>query len=166
VKLIVQRSGQRVTLDVTPEARQFGRVMPLERFKMELPEITMPRMREFDKRLLPEIEVWSSRSGRLGVQLEDVEDQLAEYFGVKSGALVTSVAKGTPAERAGFKAGDVITKVNGEPVDGIADVRRELRRVDDGKEFPVDVVRERKPMSLKVTLEDRESKPKRPGTAT
>lgn len=165
VKMTVQRSGQRLTLDVTPEARQFGRVAPLERFKMELPEIAMPRMREFDRRLLPEIEVWSSRSGRLGVQLEDVEDQLADYFGVKSGALVTSVAKDTPAARAGLKAGDVITKVNGEPVETTADVRRELRRVDEGKELPVEVVRERKPLSLKVTLEDRD-KPKRPGTST
>lgn len=169
VKMTVQRSGQRLTLDVTPEARQFGRVVPvpMERFRMpELPKMpAMPDMREFDRRILPEIEGYTSRSGRLGVQLEDVQDQLADYFGVKTGALVTSVAKDTPAARAGFKAGDVITKVNGEPIEDTTDVRRELRRIDSGKEFQVDVVRDHKPLSMKVTL-DPPASAKRPGTPT
>jgi len=168
VKMTILRSGQRLALDVTPEARPFGRVVPapLERFRTpELPEIpAMPRMREFDRRLLPEIEIWSSRAGRLGVQIEDVQDQLADYFGVKTGALVTSVAEDTPAARAGIKAGDVITKVNGEAVEGSADVRRQLRRVDPGKEFQIDVVRDRKPLPFKVTLERPVSTAKRPGT--
>jgi S1-C subfamily serine protease len=110
-------------------------------------------MREFDRRLLPEIEVFSSRNGRLGVQIEDVQDQLADYFGVKSGALVTSVAPETPAARAGLKAGDVITAINGEQVQDTSDVRRALRRIESGKEFQVDTVRERKPQSFKVTLD-------------
>lgn len=157
VKMTVQRDGKRLPVDITPEARQFGRVtpVPLQRFRMpEIPE--MPRMREFDRRILPEIEIYSSRAGRLGVQLEDVEDQLAQYFGVTRGALVTSVASDTPAARAGIKAGDVITRVNGEGVEDTADVRRELRRTEPGKEFQVDVVRDRKPLSLKVTIEPRE----------
>jgi serine protease Do len=167
VKMAVQRGGQRLALDVTPEARGFGRVtpVPLERFRMpELPEMpAMPRFREFERRL-PDIEIYSSRAGRLGVQLEDVEDQLAEYFGVKNGALVTSVAKDTPAARAGIKAGDVITKVNGEAVEDTRDIRRELRRIEEGKEFQLDVVRDRKPLSMKVTLEPPASTTKRPGT--
>ncbi len=169
VKMAVQRGGQRTTLDVTPEARQFGRVapVPLERFTLpELPRMpALPRMREFDRRLLPEIEIYAARPGRLGVQLEDVEDQLAEYFGVKSGALVTNVAKDTPGARAGLKAGDVITKVNGEAVEDTVGVRREIRRIDADKEFVVDVVRDRKPLSLKVKL-DPPSTTKRPGTPT
>jgi serine protease Do len=169
VKMIVQRSGQRMTVDVTPEARQFGRVVPvpMERFRMpELPKMpAMPDMREFDRRVLPEMEIYTSRAGRLGVQLEDVQDQLAEYFGVKGGALVTSVAKDTPAARAGIKAGDVITKVNGEPTEDTSDVRRGLRRIEAGKEFQVDVTRDRKPLSMKVTL-DPPAPAKRPGTPT
>jgi serine protease Do len=162
-KMTVQRGGQRMTLDVTPEARQFGRLMPapLERFTLpRMPDLpAMPRMREFDYRNWPEFDGLVSRSGRLGVQLEDVEDQLAEYFGVKSGALV--------AARAGIKAGDVITKVNGEPVDNTGAVRRELRRIEDDREFAVDVVRDRKPLSLKVKLEPRPtSATRRPGTVT
>ena len=169
VKLAVQRAGQRLALDVTPEARQFGRIAPapFERFTMPaLPKMpAFPETREFERRLLPEIEIYTSRNGRLGVQLEDVQEQLAEYFGVKTGALVTSVAKDTPAARAGLKAGDVLTKVNGEPVEDTADVRRELRRIDAGKEFQVDVIRDRKPLSFKVTL-DPPAAVKRPGTPT
>jgi serine protease Do len=168
VKMTVQRDGQRVALNVTPEARQFGRVtpVPFERFRMpERPSLpAMPRTFEFDREILPEIEIYSSRAGRLGVQIEDVQDQLAEYFGVKNGVLVTSVAKDAPAARAGIKAGDVITKINGETVEDTRDVRRELRRIDPGKEFQVDVVREKKSVSLKVTMESRPAR--RPGTTS
>jgi serine protease Do len=171
VKLTVQRAGQRVALDVTPEARQWGRVtpVPFDRFTMpELPDMPdfTPRIRDFERRLLPEVEMYSGRAGRLGVQLEDVEDQLAEYFGVKNGALITSVAKDTPAARAGLKAGDVITKVNGEAIEDTGGVRRELRRIDADQEFAVDVVRDRKPVSVKVKLDPPSGRSKRPGTPT
>jgi serine protease Do len=162
-KVVLQRSGQRMSLDVTPEARQFGRMapFPLENFRMELPEI-----HTFNREIeIPEIEVYSSRQPRLGVQLEDLEDQLAEYFGVKRGALVTSVSKDSAAGRAGFKAGDVITKIGDETVDDTRDVRREIRRMDAGKEFVVEVVRDKQPVALKVTL-DSPPASRRPGTST
>jgi S1-C subfamily serine protease len=169
VKMAVQRNGQRTSLDVTPEARQFGRVMPipLERFHMpELPEIpAAPMLRDFDSRLFPDVEIYTSRPGRLGVQVEDLEDQLAEYFGVKRGALITSVSKDTPGARAGLKAGDVITKIGEESIENTRDIRREIRRIDAGKEFTVEVMRERKPLSVKVTLDPPASSQK-PGTAT
>lgn len=170
VKMTVQRGGQRTTLDVTPEAREFGRVSPLspERFRMpDLPDIpSAPRWREFDSRILPEIEIHSSRPGRLGVQIEDVEDQLADYFGVKRGALVTSVSKESPAARAGFRAGDVITRIGGETVENTRDVRREVRRLDEDKEFTVEVMRDKKPVTLKVKLDPPETSSRGSGTAT
>lgn len=157
VRMALQRGGQRTSVEVTPEPRSFGRIAPIpfERFTMpewrDLPSVPEWR-REFDLRLAPEIGGFMGH-GRLGVQLQDLDGQLAAYFGVTSGALVTAVAKDTPAERAGFKAGDVITTVAGEKVKDIGDVRRELRRVDDDKEFTIDITRERKPVSLKVKLE-------------
>ena len=47
--------------------------------------------------------------GRLGVGIQELTPQLAEYFGTKDGVLVTSVEPETPAAKAGLKAGDVIT---------------------------------------------------------
>src|SRR5579872_5369908 len=56
------------------------------------------------------------RSPMLGIESESLNSQLAEYFGVKEGVLVRSVTRDSPAEKAGFKAGDVIVKINGEKV--------------------------------------------------
>jgi predicted metalloprotease with PDZ domain len=58
-------------------------------------------------------------AGRSGLVIEDLTPQLGEFFGVPrrgEGILVRSVEPGSPAESAGFKAGDVIVKVNGSPV--------------------------------------------------
>jgi serine protease Do len=56
--------------------------------------------------------------GRLGVTVQDINQTLAESFGMKrpDGALVASVARNSAAEKAGLKPGDVITEVNGEPI--------------------------------------------------
>ena len=58
------------------------------------------------------------RHARLGVQVQDLNQTLAESFGLPrpDGALVAGVAPGSAAEKAGLKSGDVITEVNGEPV--------------------------------------------------
>ena len=167
VRMALQRAGQRTSVEVTPAPRQFGRIapVPFERFKWDAPDIpSMPEWRrDFDLRVMPEIGRFATH-GRLGVQLQDVDGQLAEYFGVKQGALVTAVAKDTPAERAGIKAGDVITAVAGEQVEDTADVKREVRRMDDDREYSVELIRERKPVSVKVKLEA--AKPPTPGTRT
>ena len=59
-----------------------------------------------------------ARHGRLGVTVQDLNQQLADSFGLKQvgGALVSSVQPGSAAAEAGMKSGDVITEVNGEPV--------------------------------------------------
>ena len=61
---------------------------------------------------------------RLGIRTIALTDQLAEYFGVpgKKGVLIIEVEKGSPAERAGLRAGDVITEVNDEKIDSPMDL--------------------------------------------
>jgi S1-C subfamily serine protease len=94
--------------------------------------------------------------GRLGVTVDSLTDQLAGYFGAPDGgALITTVRKDSPAEKAGLKAGDVITSVNGERVRDAADVTRTIARVDEGT-VTVDYLRERKPGTAKATVEARE----------
>ena len=73
---------------------------------------------------------------RLGVQLVDLTDQLSGFFGVKSGVLVSEVIEGSAAETAGFKAGDIIVAVAGEPTGSAEEVRDELRDVESG---PVEI---------------------------
>ncbi len=62
--------------------------------------------------------------GRLGVVIQPVDQQLAQSFGLDkpAGALVSSVEKGSPAEKAGVEAGDVITKFNGTAIDRSAEL--------------------------------------------
>jgi S1-C subfamily serine protease len=64
--------------------------------------------------------------GRLGVTVQDLTPQLRAYFGAAGGALVSSVVDHSPAEAAGLKAGDVITRVNGQAVSDAADLSNKI----------------------------------------
>ena len=89
------------------------------------------------------------------VSLETLDDQLAAYFGVKEGVLVKSVVSDSAAAKAGLKAGDVITSVNGRHVYEASDVNRALDRMEEADEFTLEVVRDRKPQTVKGKLETR-----------
>jgi membrane-associated protease RseP (regulator of RpoE activity) len=79
--------------------------------------------------------------------------QLGDFFGVKNGqgVLVRSVEKGSPAERAGFHAGDVIVKVSGEPIADTSDWRNAMRRHTSGS-VPIGVVRDRKSLTISFVV--------------
>ena len=93
-------------------------------------------------------------SRRIGVTTTPIGQQLAEYFGVTEGhgLLVNSVAENSPASRAGIKAGDVITEVDGEQVKQAGDIARALGRKQDG-EVTLTIVRNRKRRAVRVTPE-------------
>jgi len=74
---------------------------------------------------------------------------------VTEGVLVRSVTKGSAAEKAGIKAGDVITRVGDSKVSTPADVSSRLRAVR-GKPVPVTLMRDRKEVTVNVSLEDRD----------
>ena len=96
--------------------------------------------------------VWTGR-GRLGVVAQPVTDQLATYFGVKDGVLVTQVTDGSAAAKAGIKAGDVITSVNAKPVKDTGDILDALQGVEDGKVVPVEITRDKQVQTISVTLQ-------------
>jgi len=82
------------------------------------------------------------RRGFMGVTTQPLDSDLAAQFGVEQGALVTDVTSGSPADKAGFKSGDIITKVNGQP---IADSRRlqlAIVRLAPGTEVEIEYVRD------------------------
>jgi S1-C subfamily serine protease len=98
-----------------------------------------------------EMRVWTGR-GRLGVSLQPVTEQLATYFGVKEGVLITQVAEASAAAKAGLKAGDVITAVNGKPVKDPGDIIEHLQGVEAGKAVPIAITRDKKVQTIPVTL--------------
>ena len=166
VPVVVVRGGQRVTLTVAPErgsgwasGDDFAWVMPPEppsppaAPKAPLPP--RPPQPFFDG--FPEFgfSYRAGGGGRLGITLEDLSDGLGEYFGVKHGVLVRSVTDGSAAAKAGMKAGDVITSVNGTAVEEPSDVRRALDRLDDQADLTIEIMRDKKPQTLKGKLEPR-----------
>jgi len=96
------------------------------------------------------------RSGRLGISIDSLSPQLAEYFGTKEGVLVSSVSDNSAAAKAGLKAGDVITNFNGSTINNPQDMRRRIQSLNDGDEFTVTVMRDRKPVTLKGKAESPE----------
>jgi membrane-associated protease RseP (regulator of RpoE activity) len=94
--------------------------------------------------------------GRLGVQLQSLGDQLAEYFGVTEGALIASVREDSPAAQAGLKAGDVITRVGDRAVDDVGDVAEAVHEAEEGS-LSITVVRDGDTRTLTAELPERHS---------
>jgi len=171
VKIALQRAGAPMTLDVTPEAPKMTQMRPGEGGDMfwekrapgpgqqfHGPEGGMPFKFEvpsgrFDFDSEPFL---AAGRGRLGVRVQDLSDELAGYFGVKSGVLVAGVEADAPAAKAGIKAGDVITAVNGQAITEPGELRREVAKVEDGKTAELSVTRDKKPLTLKVEVTPRD----------
>ncbi len=92
--------------------------------------------------------------GWLGVTIQDLTPEIAEHFGIKEekGSLVTDVVKGSPAEKAGFRRGDLIIEFDGKPVKDSTSLRNMVANTPPGKTVPVKIIREGKEMILNVTL--------------
>ncbi len=88
-----------------------------------------------------------------GMQLEELDDGLGAYFGTDSGLLVLEVGEDTPAERAGLREGDVILRANGQDVERISQLRREIARTDED-EVELRVLRERREITLELRIDD------------
>ncbi len=158
VRLLLGRDGktQTITATIASRKQQQARVfaMPPGKDWARLGEET-ESLNELQFRM-PDIPkaFMSWRTSVLGVEAESVEAQLADYFGVKEGVLVRSVLKDSPAEKAGLKAGDVIVRVSETKVATPRDVSSAIRTARSKKTFPVTVVRNRKEMTLTITVEN------------
>jgi serine protease Do len=159
VKLGVWRNGSMQSLSATIEASKGPQVFIANgNGPIALPpDIHIPDMRGFK---MPEFEnmpgfITTAQSPRIGVVTEPLsnQEQFAEFLGVKDGALVKQVTKGSPAEKAGIKAGDVIVKVDDQAVQASGDITRALRAAREKKTVTIIVVRNKKEMPLTVTVE-------------
>ena len=102
---------------------------------------------------------------RIGVSTQPLTKQLADYFGVKDGGLlITSVNDNSPAAKAGLKAGDVITAVDGEKVTSPGDVSRAISKKEDGP-VSLTIIRDHSTRTVTVTPEKNPERTlMRPGT--
>lgn len=107
--------------------------------------------------------VWDSdgtpvRRGYLGVGLTEMTPELRAHFGVPedAGVMVSSVEKGSPAEKAGIRVGDIITSMDGKDVQTSWDLRANIRDLKEGEQVPLMVFRDGKAQNVSATIAMRE----------
>jgi membrane-associated protease RseP (regulator of RpoE activity) len=138
-KVVVMRDGERkelyATLKKSPRRTQFFGVTP-------------PAIRN-------RIMIFGGK-GTMGLSLMELNLQLGKYFEAPEGkgVLVEDVEEGSAAEKAGFKAGDVILKVSEKNVESIRDVRRRLSKFDDGEKASIEILRRGARQTLTLELDD------------
>jgi serine protease Do len=130
-------------------------------FAFRMPEVQIPEMPSID--LGEGMGMVMAGRPRLGIDAEDIGGQLGSFFGAPDGEgiLVRSVNGGSPAEKAGMKAGDVITSFNSERVRSLGDLRQKLASQNDAKTAKIGVLRNRSEMTLSVELPERGPKVQR-----
>ena len=127
-------------------------------FAFRMPEVQIPEMPSMD--LGEGMGMVIAGRPRLGIDAEDIGGQLGSFFGAPDGEgiLVRSVNGGSAAEKAGMKAGDVITTFNGERVRSLGDLRQKLASQNDAKTAKIGVLRNRSEVTLSVELPERTPK--------
>jgi len=150
ITLGLSRDGQPMTvkLQLADKHKEFAFTGPSPDIHVNIPDIHIP---DID---IPSINmVVVTSSARSGLMVENITPQLGEFFGVKNGngVLVRSVEKGSRAERAGFHAGDVVVKVNGQPIHDTSDFSHAVRS-RNGSSVNVAVMRDKKEQNLTLSL--------------
>jgi serine protease Do len=158
VTLGLSRNGQAMTIKVELAdrkknySRNFG--SDSKQFKFNMPMMpAMPAMPDMD---LPVSIVVVHSSARSGLMVENLTPQLGDFFGARNGqgVLVRSVEKGSSADKAGFRAGDVIVKINGEAIHDSGDFSHALRSRKDNT-ASISVIRDKKEQTITITLPER-----------
>lgn len=145
VNLTVMRDGHetKLSVQVGDNARniesRLRMVMPSRPFNFKF---TMP-------------EIMPGRTPALGIEAEDLSGQLGAYFHVPSGegVLIREVNPDTAGAKAGLKAGDVITKVDGKAVKSVGELRDNLREKREQKSVTLTVIRDGAEKSISVGIE-------------
>jgi serine protease Do len=159
VRIIVSRGGAEQELTATiakrDSARSFARV-----FKGS------PQVWSMEGH--PVLENFSFNFGnnrRIGVSTMQLTKQLADFFGIADGKglLVTAVTEDSPAAKAGLKAGDVITAVDGEKVERAGDISRAINKRKDG-DVTLTIIRNKSQQTIRVTPKEGDFPLATPGT--
>jgi serine protease Do len=163
VTLGLSRDGQAMTIKVQLAERKnsyaygYSYGQKGKDFHFEMPPMPpippIPDMGDID---IPVSIVVVHSSARSGLMVENLTPQLGDFFGTKNGqgVLVRSVEKGSRADKAGFRAGDVVVKINGEAIHDSSDFSHALRSRKDNTAI-IGVIRDKKEVNITITLPER-----------
>jgi S1-C subfamily serine protease len=146
VKLTIVRDSKEKTLTITigkPPEKKLS-----YEYKFEPPQVKT-------KMVEPDVSIFRFFSGgRIGVKVQDLTEQLGDYFGVEDGegALITDVEKDMPAFKAGLKAGDVIVEVDGKKIKDTEDLMDAISKKEEKDKVEIKVIRDRQPRSFAVEV--------------
>ena len=164
-QLTVLREGRAQNINVTlgkqelPRAGGMMRIPSPGAFSIRVPSVEgLPEVAELGD--LNSFGIAGLGQPRLGIDAEDLQGDLGTYFGAPEGegVLVRRVFSDSPAAKAGLKAGDVITSVNGKPVRRVRELREELKGTTEEKSLKVGLLRNKNQMTLDVQLPPRVKK--------
>ena len=147
IEMKVRRDNRDQTIHVTTDKlpTAFDRLGRLDNLNVQLPDFRAARDRV---RVMPRIQM-STTYIQSGIRVEQLTDQLRDYFGASNGGvLVSSVDKDSSADKAGLKAGDVITSIGGKSVRTPSDFSRELRAA--GTKPALKVIRGKQEREIKI----------------
>src|SRR5262245_36043968 len=156
VRLTISRGGAEKEVSVTLSKRDFGGLL---RAKIN-DDVWKGIDKDFPRIEMGNQGIWGDNNfifafgnRRIGISTQTLTKQLADYFGVKDGGvLITSVSENSPAAKAGLKAGDVITAIDGEKVTSPGDITRALNKKETG-DVSLTVIRDKSPRTVTLTPE-------------
>lgn len=144
IDMAVWRNGAKQNLTATLEARSAA-MAPWD------PDLPLPPMPPMPPTAPDGVPFFIVQAPGIGMEGEALTGQLAGFFGVKSGVLVRWVSPGTPAAKAGLRAGDVVTKVNAMTITNTREIQA-LVRASRRSKVPFGVVREKKDLTLEIEI--------------
>src|SRR5476649_558927 len=102
--------------------------------------------------------------GWIGVEPQDLTPEIAQSFGLKqtSGAIITGVLQGGPADKGGVKPGDILLNVNDEEIDDTTKLLNVIAQIKPGANAKLHVIRKSKELDLSVVIGKRQMQPKQP----
>ena len=101
--------------------------------------------------------IGDSKGGYLGVIAENISKQMLDYFEVDYGVLIEEIIDDSPAEKAGIKAGDVITHIEGRKIKDYSDLTRTVNYYNPGEKVQIEYVRKGSKENVEVELGEKES---------
>ena len=154
-QLSVWRDGRQQSVAVTLGKPEVGHARAMVApapgtFAFHMPDL--PDMSALDN--LRDFNFSAPGHARLGIDAEDLDGDFGNYFGAPDGegVLVRNVFENSPAAKAGLKAGDVITNLDGERIRNASELRQKMAAKKDAKSVKLGLLRNRSELSLTVEL--------------
>lgn len=154
VEIVVLRDGRKKTFQ--------ARLCPDESkeplIDVEIDSLDLPDLSDWPSRLMRAMPFWWGKGGYLGVQVENLNDQLKEYFEVPYGVLIKRIFQDSPAEKAGLKAGDVILEIEKRKIEDFDDLMRTINYYNPGDTIALKYSRKGKENTVSVILDKKRTK--------